>query len=522
MASDYQIKPRQLRALILLLVLLPLFPTAIAIRFMIEATLSEQHDIRERLNPLYTAHLSTLGNFLQNRLLTETLTLKLDAPPEKVFQSAVQNFYMDGLLVFSLEDESAVFPASPPPIFAATKLKDALLLSQSRLERLPSASPLLTWPPNTWKKLPGMQTVFGMALFTDQHLFICLRQEATLIEVVEEFYRSALGSDVQIVVSTNLNTPTKNSSISRQPLASQNLSHVLPGWEVAIFPSQTGLLKQSFWQQTQFYLSFAVGLLLIILLVALLAGHAISKQIKLHELRNSTIASVAHELKTPVTSIRLLLETLKDTPNPSQSQIQDYLDLMLHENTRISRIVQNFLTHARMESGLFAPDLQPLNLYDPIQLAVESLHIQLEPPHCQFSLNVSSDLPPVLGHTESLTTLFVNLLENALKYSTPPPVISLASEVTPTHVHITIQDQGIGIPENEISQIFFPFHQLDSRLSRSQEGCGLGLSIVQHIVRHHHASIQVTSTPGSGSTFSISFPVHSASAPVTNSSHHAS
>jgi signal transduction histidine kinase len=176
------------------------------------------------------------------------------------------------------------------------------------------------------------------------------------------------------------------------------------------------------------------------------------------------------------------------------------------ENARLSRLIENFLTFSLLERNrhrfVFAP-AEPAAI---VAAAVETVRERV-PADCELRVEVPAALPPVMVDAEALRTALINLLENALKYTpTNKRIVVRADQDGSGAVLFAVEDNGIGIPVREQRRIFRRFYRVDQRLSRETSGVGLGLSIVELIVRGHRGSVTVRSAPGAGSTFTMRVP----------------
>jgi signal transduction histidine kinase len=215
---------------------------------------------------------------------------------------------------------------------------------------------------------------------------------------------------------------------------------------------------------------------------------------------------VSHELKTPLSSIRLLVDTLLDQEPADPRQTREYLQLVARENERLSRLIDNFLTFSRIERGKQRFAAEPVEPADVAGRAIAALHDRLTDPACRFTLQAQPELPPIVGDCDSLVTVLVNLLDNALKCSGPQKQIALRVYSSANHVVFAVEDNGIGLSARDKRRVFDRFYQVDQRLTRTTGGCGLGLCIVKSIVAAHGGSVQVESQPGKGSTFIVTLP----------------
>jgi signal transduction histidine kinase len=246
-----------------------------------------------------------------------------------------------------------------------------------------------------------------------------------------------------------------------------------------------------------------IGILLVGVMVAMaaLVARLVARQMRIARLKNDLVATVSHELKTPLASIRLLTETLLDGHYEDAEKTREYLDLISNENTRLGRLIDNFLAFSRMERGKAAFDLGPA---DPRQIVEDALAAVGE--KMDVEVRVEEHLPRVTADRDAMVTVLVNLLDNAHKYSQDDRRVTLRVRREGGDVCFDVEDRGIGLSRRAARKVFDRFYQVDRSLSREVGGVGLGLSIVRFIVDAHGGSVDVTSELGKGSTFTVRLP----------------
>jgi signal transduction histidine kinase len=226
-------------------------------------------------------------------------------------------------------------------------------------------------------------------------------------------------------------------------------------------------------------------------------------------MKNDFIATVSHELKTPLSSMRVLVDTLLEGNIKDEAQTEEYLRMTAKENERLSRMIDNFLTFSRMERNKKAFEMTPANPVAIANDAAEAVRAKYTAHSCQFSVDIADNLPEISADHGAMVTVLVNLLDNACKYTGDPKQITLKVFAEKDNVCFAVSDNGIGLAHRHIRKIFDSFYQVDNSLARKVEGCGLGLSIVKFIVDAHKGKISVDSKPGKGSTFTVRIPVFS-------------
>jgi signal transduction histidine kinase len=277
---------------------------------------------------------------------------------------------------------------------------------------------------------------------------------------------------------------------------------MLPGWQLGFTPVDAAAAEAFGRDLRVTYVWIASVVVAAIALTGILVLGAYRRQIQLAALKTDLVAAVSHELRTPLSSMRLLVETLLENGHADERKTREYLELIARENARLSRLIESFLEFSRLERMQRHFEFEPTRPADIVADAVAATRDRFEA-NCAFAVSVDPDVPDVQADRNALATVLVNLLDNAYKYSPGERRIALRVTRDGARVVFTVEDAGIGIHPRDHKRIFRRFFQVDRRLSREAGGVGLGLSIVELIVRAHRGSIRVDSRPGEGSRFSI-------------------
>ena len=275
----------------------------------------------------------------------------------------------------------------------------------------------------------------------------------------------------------------------------------LPGWQISLLPAADQAVDELARRQTASYVWIGMLAIAVVAITALVAGGAVRRQWQAARLKTDLAAAVSHELRTPLASMRLLVDTLLDDEAPDATKTREYLELIARENARLSRLIENFLTFSRLERNRQKFDFRATQPERVVRGAIEAVQSRFP-----VEVDLAPGLPPVRADEDALTTVLLNLLDNACKYTPGEKHIVLKAFPRNGHVVFAVRDNGIGIAPRERKKIFRRFYQVDQRLARESGGCGLGLSIVEFIVRAHGGTVQVESEPGRGSTFSVELP----------------
>jgi signal transduction histidine kinase len=281
---------------------------------------------------------------------------------------------------------------------------------------------------------------------------------------------------------------------------------MLPGWRLALALRDQGFFETTTRERMRSYLWIGALAVATVLVLALLALGLLRHQLALNQLRNDLVANVTHELKTPLSSMRLLVETLLNSPQFNEWTVREYLQLIARENVRLSRLIDNFLTFSRIERNKYTFEFKEVSPTVLVETAAATVRERFTAPSCQFEVRIASNLPPVLADGDAMVTVLLNLLDNAYKYSGEAKQILFTAEARNGSVVLAVKDNGIGLSARDTNRVFKRFYQVNEHLSRSSGGCGLGLSIVQFVVNAHGGTVRVESQPGHGSTFIVTIP----------------
>jgi two-component system sensor histidine kinase SenX3 len=231
-----------------------------------------------------------------------------------------------------------------------------------------------------------------------------------------------------------------------------------------------------------------------------------TRERRVEAVRRDFVANVSHELKTPVGAIRLLAEAVADASEDPEA-VKRFAGRMLTESDRLSRLVQQIIELSRLQADDPLDSPTALGIDDVIGVAVDTSAIDADSMHIDIVTGGTPGLE-VFGSEEQVTAAVANLVANAVSYSAPDSTVVVTTKAEDGAVEVSVVDQGIGIPPDEIDRIFERFYRVDPARHRSTGGTGLGLSIVKHVAATHGGDIRVWSVEGQGSTFTLTLPQH--------------
>jgi signal transduction histidine kinase len=259
--------------------------------------------------------------------------------------------------------------------------------------------------------------------------------------------------------------------------------------------------------QPLFYVLIVILVLGMTLFGAYLLFRDVRREVRVAEMRSQFVSSVSHELKTPLTAIRMFAETLRLGRLKDGQTQAEYLDTIVNESQRLTRLLNNVLDFSKIEKGKKIYRPQPASLSEVIKAAARAMEYPLSQHGFKLNVEVEEGLPPARVDRDALEQAVLNLLHNAMKYSGDSREIDLRLRRSGNLAMIRVIDRGIGIAPQEQKKIFEKFYRVSSQENERLPGTGLGLSLVHHIVKAHGGRVEVESAPGKGSAFSIFLPL---------------
>ncbi len=250
----------------------------------------------------------------------------------------------------------------------------------------------------------------------------------------------------------------------------------------------------------------ALGLLIGLLLIGFtLIIRNFRRELNLVQTKSDFVSNVSHELRTPLSLISMFAETLYLDRVPNQKKRKEYEEIILKETTRLTNIVNKILNFSQIEANkrTYNPSSTDIN-----QVVTELLHdysYHIENNGFTFAVDLVADMPDCMIDRDALYEALVNLTDNAIKYSDENKHLHFRTGIRDNEIYVEVQDQGIGIKPEKVSQIFEKFFRVTDGDVQNTRGAGLGLSLVHHIMEAHHGDVEVVSDFGKGSTFRLVF-----------------
>jgi signal transduction histidine kinase len=235
--------------------------------------------------------------------------------------------------------------------------------------------------------------------------------------------------------------------------------------------------------------------------------------LQIDELKSNFIANVSHELRTPLTSVLAYSELLLTYEEQSSPQQREFLEIIHKESARLTRLLNDVLDLAKIESGDMRLNFEPVDIEELVEETARAHRALIEQADLTLEVEIAPDLPFVRGDHDRLRQVLSNLLSNSTKF-TRRGTIRLSARRVGAEVHLSVQDTGMGIPPEHVGRVFDKFHQVGDVLTDKPTGTGLGLAICRELVESHGGRIWAESEPGVGSTFTVALPAPVEEAPA--------
>lgn len=373
---------------------------------------------------------------------------------------------------------------------------------QGELETLGARGRLLRVPPGEFS-YSTTENALWATTWTDDEQYVFGFDLPTLLGQTRKLAASVVGPESDVVAA--LSGP--ESALDGTPLARRSLAPWFPGWSVAVVARDPEALSA---RQAD---TRRRGLGIILLSLSMIGvGTVLSARLVQRELENARdkadfAANVSHELRSPITQIRLKAEALQLGLAPDEDARLRHYDVIVREAERLSRLVDNVLDFASIERGRKRYTFRPGDLGVTVERMVDAAKVAMETRGMDIQLSLPDDLPVVWHDADAVSQVLTNLLSNAAKYGQEAGWVRVSIDATDAELRVSVADGGIGIAPEEQVQIFEQYYRSSDPHARRKKGTGIGLTIVKYILEAHGGHVSLRSALGRGSTFTLHFPL---------------
>jgi signal transduction histidine kinase len=295
----------------------------------------------------------------------------------------------------------------------------------------------------------------------------------------------------------------------KHPFVATEIGEVLPHWEAALY-----LVDPQQFSRAARTLKLTFGLIVLLLVAAIVSGGSliaadVRRQVRLAQQKTDFVSNVSHELKTPLTSIRMFADLLAEKRVPDEERQATYLRIIAAEAARLTRLINNVLDFARLEKGAPHGEHAACDLVEAVRDVTETCAPHLEAAGIAFRCEIETDALPIRGDRDALAQIILNLVSNAEKYGGGDILVRVRRQEIASGALgcVDVLDRGAGIPARQVKTIFEPFHRLDDSLASGIPGSGLGLTLARRMARAHGGDVTYSARAGGGSCFTLAVPL---------------
>jgi len=357
---------------------------------------------------------------------------------------------------------------------------------------------LAAWVPD---RNMGITGIFGVQLNSD-HLLKDILPEAVGNVQMDESLQVLLSDLAGRAISDGRNTPTA------LPLVTEYFEDNFPPWRIDLYQTQAKGLEILDLRRN-FYFWTILTLIIVLAFGAFLIVRTIAHEMEILKIKSDFVSSVSHEFKTPLTSIKALMERLVDGKVRDSGKMEQYFSIIAQDTDKLTRLVNNLLDFSKIEEGKKEYDFSETDIVRITTEQVQGFKKEQVLTGPDIRLEIAGEIPMLRADADALSRALANLLSNAVKFTPPGKAIRVALRSDGENIILEVEDEGIGIHPDETGKVFEKFYQGKNALDQSVKGTGLGLTLVKHIVEAHGGRILVESRLGRGSKFSMVFPIRS-------------
>jgi signal transduction histidine kinase len=282
-----------------------------------------------------------------------------------------------------------------------------------------------------------------------------------------------------------------------------------PGWRLALYQAPGASPRDSVRRQVMLFTG-ALGVLVVVIVAGVLATwRLVRRETEMARLKSDFVANVSHDLKTPLSVIRMFGETLEMGRVADEPRRREYYRVITRESERLSRLIDNVLDFSRIEGGRRRYERVPTAVEPLVRDTLAAFEYPLAQQGFKVDVDIASDLPDVAVDPDAVGQALANLVDNAIKYSGDERVLRVTAARVGDEVAISVVDHGIGIAAGEHARIFEKFYRVGRSDTVGRRGSGVGLALVRHVAEAHGGRVTVESRPGAGSCFTLWLPLAS-------------
>jgi signal transduction histidine kinase len=335
------------------------------------------------------------------------------------------------------------------------------------------------------------------------------RDPATLQHEVLDRTLKALDSPIICVIVDESGRPVSDAPAlaGASLVVTVPFRHALPTWRVALYQSPGASPRQSVRRQVMLFTS-AFGVLLVVIVAGLCVTYRlVRRESEMARLKSDFVANVSHDLKTPLSVIRMFGETLEMDRVRDEATRREYYRVITRESERLSRLIDNVLDFSRIEGGRRRYERVPTAVEPLVRDVVDAFAYPLTRGGFKVEVHVAPDLPEVPLDADAVGQALANLVDNAIKYSADRKTLRVEASLAGGELALSVADEGIGIPRDEQGKIFEKFYRVGHSETQGRRGSGVGLALVRHVAEAHGGRVIVESAPAEGSRFTIRIPI---------------
>jgi signal transduction histidine kinase len=382
-----------------------------------------------------------------------------------------------------------------------------------RLDRLSDSSPSPLFYAKTIDETPYLIASVLLPEGTDGDFFGLVGAKADLDYLVDHVLKTLIenqqfSEDTNVVISVLGGKPLlgNGGEASESATITEFFDDNFPPWKIELYRGKaSGLVGLDI--KKSFYFWTIVVLLIVLTFGAALIMRTIAHEMEVLKIKSDFVSSVSHEFKTPLTSIRTLVERLQEGKVQDKTKMKQYFSVIAQDTDKLTRMVGNILDFSKIEEGKREYNFEETDVARLVTQHVQEFQNDELLKHFSIESFVQEGIPAMNVDREALSQVLNNLLDNAVKFSSDKKEVEVHLRKENENVILEIKDKGIGIPPVEMDKIFEKFYQGKNALKQTVKGAGLGLTLVRHVIESHGGSVSVKSKIGEGSSFLLIFPV---------------